>query len=81
MRLRHELFLKILLATLCWCAMSTGASFAFPVDFGPGFTTHAVNVDGAVVSATVGGHGPTVVLLHGYAEDSRMWKPLAITLA
>jgi pimeloyl-ACP methyl ester carboxylesterase len=54
---------------------------AFPVDFGPGFKTQSVNVDGAVASVTVGGHGPAVVLLHGYAEDSRMWKPLAIALA
>jgi pimeloyl-ACP methyl ester carboxylesterase len=54
---------------------------AFPVDFGPGFKTQSVNVDGAVVSVTIGGHGPAVVLLHGYAEDSRMWKPLAIALA
>jgi pimeloyl-ACP methyl ester carboxylesterase len=57
------------------------AALAFPVDFGPGFTTHRVNVDGDVVSVTVGGHGPAVVLIHGYAEDSRMWKPLAIALA
>jgi pimeloyl-ACP methyl ester carboxylesterase len=54
---------------------------AFPVNFGPGFKTHSVNVDGSTVSVTVGGHGPAVVLLHGYAEDSRMWKPLAIALA
>ncbi|MGB6740182.1 MAG: alpha/beta fold hydrolase [Candidatus Cybelea sp.] len=57
------------------------AALAFPVDFGPGFTTHRVNVDGDVVSVTVGGHGPAVVLIHGYAADSRMWKPLAIALA
>ena len=56
-------------------------TLAFPVDFGPGFTTHRVSVDGDVVSETVGGHGPVVVLIHGYAEDSRMWKPLALALA
>ncbi len=27
------------------------------------------------------GHGPTVILLHGYAETSRMWKPLIPRLA
>jgi pimeloyl-ACP methyl ester carboxylesterase len=53
----------------------------FPVDFGPGFTTHRVDVAGDTVSVTVGGHGPVIVLLHGYAEDSRMWKPLANELA
>ena len=27
------------------------------------------------------GHGPTVILLHGYAETSRMWRPLIPLLA
>ena len=54
---------------------------AFPVDFGQGFVTHRVNVAGDIISLAVGGHGPVVVLLHGYAEDSRMWRPLAIALA
>ena len=54
---------------------------AFPVDFGPAFQTRAIAVDGASISVTVGGRGPVVVLLHGYAEDSRMWKPLAERLA
>jgi pimeloyl-ACP methyl ester carboxylesterase len=81
MRRSHDLFLTLFLVTLCWLGSSTGVAYAFPVDFGPGFTTHAVSVDGAVVSVTVGGRGPAVVLLHGYAEDSRMWRPLAIALA
>ncbi len=68
------------LVAACMLALPRPAG-AFPVDFGPGFKTHPVNVDGVVVSVTVGGHGPVVVLLHGYAEDSRMWKPLAIALA
>jgi pimeloyl-ACP methyl ester carboxylesterase len=40
-----------------------------------------VAVDGGTVSVTVGGSGPPVVLIHGYAETSRMWKPLAKVLA
>jgi pimeloyl-ACP methyl ester carboxylesterase len=64
-----------------WFAFASGAALAYPVDFGPGFKTHLVTVDSSVVSVTVGGRGPAVVLLHGYAEDSRMWKPLANVLA
>src|SRR5271165_6483515 len=59
----------------------TAPAAAFPVNFGPGFTTRTVAVDGCTISATIGGSGPAVVLLHGYAEDSRMWKPLAVVLA
>ena len=62
--------------------MALGApAAAFPVNFGAGFTTRTVTVDGCTISATIGGHGPAVVLLHGYAEDSRMWRPLAVALA
>ncbi len=71
---------SLLLLALC-LLVSLAPVRAFPVDFGPGFTTRSISVDGATVSVTVGGHGPAVVLLHGYAEDSRMWKPLAIVLA
>ena len=50
-------------------------------DFGPGFKTQSVAVDGGTVSVTVGGNGPPVLLLHGYAETSQMWRPLAKMLA
>jgi len=50
-------------------------------DFGPGFRTRSVAVDGGTLNVTVGGNGPPVVLIHGYAESSRMWKPLAKELA
>ncbi len=50
---------------------------AYPVDFGPGFQTRQITLSDATISLAVGGHGPVVVLLHGYGEDSRMWKPLA----
>ena len=55
-------------------------------------TAHAAASDNAIVSrnATVegvslhfltAGHGPTVVLIHGYAETSRMWRPIMPVLA
>ena len=50
-------------------------------DFGPGFAQRMLPVEGCTLSATVGGKGPAVLLLHGYAETAQMWKPLAIALA
>src|SRR6266851_1048156 len=50
-------------------------------NYGQGFKQTMVPVDGCTVSATVGGKGPTVLLLHGYAETAQMWKPLAVALA
>jgi pimeloyl-ACP methyl ester carboxylesterase len=73
--------LPLTITALACALLLPQSARAFPVDFGPGFTTHRVNVDGDTVSVTVGGHGPVVVLIHGYAEDSRMWKPLAVALA
>src|SRR6266404_3307672 len=43
--------------------------------------SHDVEVDGTKLHYTIGGHGPTVILLHGYAETSRMWTPLFPLLA
>jgi pimeloyl-ACP methyl ester carboxylesterase len=73
-------FYRALLIVCLLVASATDAR-AYTVDFGPGFKTQLVNVAGSTISVTVGGHGPAVVLLHGYAEDSRMWKPLAAVLA
>ncbi len=38
-------------------------------------------VDSLKLHYLIAGHGPAVVLLHGYAETSRMWRPLMRTLA
>jgi pimeloyl-ACP methyl ester carboxylesterase len=33
-------------------------------------------IDGIKIHYLTAGHGPAVILLHGYAETSRMWRPL-----
>src|SRR5215475_11866470 len=67
-------------ALACAVALFAGATL-HAADFGPGFKARSVPVDGGTVHVTVGGSGPPVVLIHGYAESSRMWKPLAKVLA
>jgi pimeloyl-ACP methyl ester carboxylesterase len=67
---------------LAFCVTITvGTTPLHAADYGPGFTSQRVPVDGGTVGVTTGGTGPAVVLLHGYAETSRMWKPLATKLA
>ncbi|HJQ84381.1 MAG TPA: alpha/beta hydrolase, partial [Candidatus Binatia bacterium] len=68
-------------AALLLVYFSFAAMVATAADYGPGFARRSVAVDGDTVSVTTGGRGPAVLLLHGYAETSRMWKPLAKTLA
>ncbi len=43
--------------------------------------SRTAQVDGLKIHYLMAGHGPTVILLHGYAETSRMWKPLIPRLA
>jgi pimeloyl-ACP methyl ester carboxylesterase len=69
------------LLALAWLAVLIGSAPVRAADFGPGFSTRSVAIDGGSVSVTVGGSGPPVLLIHGYAETSRMWKPLAQVLA
>jgi pimeloyl-ACP methyl ester carboxylesterase len=38
-------------------------------------------VDGVKLHYLTAGHGPTVILLHGYTQTSRMWKPIIPLLA
>src|SRR5260370_41709488 len=39
------------------------------------------DVDGVRLQYLTAGKGPAVILLHGYAETSRMWKPIIPLLA
>src|SRR5712672_2777241 len=43
--------------------------------------SRAEEVDGVRVHYLTAGQGPTVILLHGYAETSRMWRPIIPQLA
>ena len=38
-------------------------------------TSRTKVVDGLELHYLTAGHGPSVILLHGYAETSRMWRP------
>ena len=46
-----------------------------------GFVASNATVNGARIHYMLGGKGPVVVLLHGYAQTSQMWKPLMPVLA
>jgi len=44
-------------------------------------SSHSAEIDGAKIYYLTAGHGPTVILLHGFAETSRMWRPVMPELA
>ncbi len=43
--------------------------------------SHTAEVDGAKLHYMTAGHGTPLILLHGYAETSLMWKPIIPVLA
>lgn len=71
--IRH--FLALLLFTLG--AVSTQAQPSLPSSF-QAKTIHSP--EGADIFVRWGGSGPVVVLIHGYAENSDSWAPLAADL-
>jgi len=56
-------------------------SFAAITPFPPGFRTQEVETNGTTLHVRVGGSGPAVVMLHGFADTGDMWAPAAAVLA
>ena len=44
-------------------------------------TSRTAEVEGVKLHYLTAGRGPAVVLLHGYTQTSRMWKPIIPLLA
>lgn len=59
-----------------------GTAHAAPAaDAVAGFRSRFADVNGTRIQYRIGGSGPAVVLLHGYAETGHMWNPLMPLLA
>jgi len=66
-----------ILAVLClflFSAFIPGVTCAAAGD--KNFVARTAVIDGVKLHYTTGGHGATLILLHGYAETSRMWTPI-----
>jgi pimeloyl-ACP methyl ester carboxylesterase len=48
---------------------------------GNAIASHTAEADGIKLHYLTAGHGPAVILLHGYTQTSRMWTPLIPQLA
>src|SRR5467141_1447428 len=72
--------LKFFLGTLGAVALALPAA-AQVHPFPASFRTQNIQTDGAMLHVRVGGHGPAVVLLHGFGDTGDMWAPLAANLA
>jgi len=66
-----------LIAAIAVAGPAMAESPAFPSDF----SVRQVTTNGATLYVRVGGHGPAVVMLHGFGETGDTWAPLARDLA
>jgi pimeloyl-ACP methyl ester carboxylesterase len=66
-------------ALLFLCASLLGTAYA--EEFDKTFASRTAEIDGVKIHYMTGGHGAPLILLHGYAETSRMWKPIMPLLA
>jgi pimeloyl-ACP methyl ester carboxylesterase len=64
------------LALLLSAAPALAQVQPFPKDF----RIQEIASNGTTIHTRIGGHGPAVVLLHGYGETGDMWAPLAAAL-
>jgi pimeloyl-ACP methyl ester carboxylesterase len=67
-------------AALAVSLLGASASLAEPLDLPAGFHTQEVRTHGTTLHVRIGGSGPAVVLIHGYADTGDMWAPLAAEL-
>jgi pimeloyl-ACP methyl ester carboxylesterase len=66
-------FVVVLVLFLVWPVGSTAQARAAKP---PNFETRTAQADGVRLSFLEGGQGPPLILIHGYAETSRMWIPI-----
>ena len=77
----NKLFFFFCFMMLAALGTAPAVARAAAAAFAPGFTQHTAIVGGRRVYYRIGGHGPAVLLLHGYGDTGDMWQPLAPALA
>src|SRR6202050_483837 len=56
-----------------------GPAFALE-PFPSSFHTQEINTNGTTLHVRIGGQGPAVIMLHGFADTGDMWAPAAAVL-
>jgi pimeloyl-ACP methyl ester carboxylesterase len=66
---------------VAWLAVCLASPVLARVEpFPSSFRISDIKTDGAVIHVRVGGHGPAVLLLHGFGDSGDMWQPLAVAM-
>jgi len=75
----NHLFNRYLVLATFGLTLPTAAIYAESP--GKDIASRTAEIDGVQLHYMTAGTGPTLILLHGYAETSRMWKPIIPLLA
>jgi pimeloyl-ACP methyl ester carboxylesterase len=78
--MRRSTFVRGIVLAITLAGMAPGAK-AQAVSQSPMIEARDTVVDGIRIHYLTGGRGPAVILLHGYTQTSRMWRPLIPQLA
>jgi pimeloyl-ACP methyl ester carboxylesterase len=70
-----SLLAPVLLVFTAFCSRANGQTAAQPI------ASRMATVDGAKLHYLTAGHGAPLILMHGYAETSLMWRPIIPALA
>ncbi|MFZ0916651.1 MAG: alpha/beta hydrolase [Candidatus Udaeobacter sp.] len=65
------------LGLFCIFSLFASPSYAAPAEI----ASRTANIDGVQLHYLTAGKGPAVLLLHGYTQTSRMWRPIIPLLA
>src|SRR5881409_4522094 len=65
------------LGLFCVFSLFASESYAAPA----AITSRTANIDSVQLHYLIAGSGPAVLLLHGYTQTSRMWRPIIPLLA
>lgn len=71
----------VLMLIAAFAAASGYARATATSQFAPGFSERTVQAGGRTIYYRIGGHGPAVLLLHGYGDTGEMWAAFAPMLA
>ena len=78
--MRRVLYLS--LAVFGWFfVLALPSTSAYAETSNQNIVSRTAEIDGVQLHYMTAGRGPTLILLHGYAETSRMWKPIIPLLA
>jgi pimeloyl-ACP methyl ester carboxylesterase len=69
------------LIAVSFAAVFAAAPASAVTPFPASFKIEEIQTNGTTLHVRVGGHGPAVVLLHGFGDTGDMWEPLAKELA